>query len=158
MPLRYCSAPSVGKLKLLLCLWLINANSLYCSQPVACRGLVMPGRLFDWMPPTKFQYWAVAYRWWSLFLDTQYTVCDITTWQTNFLANLVDTTCIFRNAGAAVGQGEQQNSWEQWKLIINKLSRYKLSLFLFINNVILKNNNRNHRKSFRIIWVPELLQ
>jgi len=32
---------------------------------------------------------------------------------------------------------------------------YQLCLFLFINNVDLKNNNKNYRKSFGIIWVPE---
>jgi len=29
-----------------------------------------------------------------------------------------------------------------------KKNRYQLRLFLFINNVDLKNNNRNYRKSF----------
>jgi len=37
-------------------------------------------------------------------------------------------------------------------------NRYLLCLSLFINNVDLKNNNRNDRKSFWIFWVLEKLQ
>jgi len=37
-------------------------------------------------------------------------------------------------------------------------NRYKLCLFLFMNNVDLKNDNRNYRKPFSIFWVPEQLQ
>jgi len=37
-------------------------------------------------------------------------------------------------------------------------NRYQLCLFLFINNVDLKNDNRNYRKSFWIFSVSELLQ
>jgi len=37
-------------------------------------------------------------------------------------------------------------------------NRYLLCLFLFINNVDLKNRNRNFRKSFWIFWVLENLQ
>jgi len=60
--------------------------------------------------------------------------------ETNVLATFVDT-CIFSDAGAEKDLG-------QWKLIKNKKSRYQLCLFLFINNVDLKNNDRNCRKLF----------
>jgi len=36
-----------------------------------------------------------------------------------------------------------------------KINRYQLCLFLFITNVDLKYNNRNYRKSFWVIWLPE---
>jgi len=41
----------------------------------------------------------------ALFVTSQYDV--IFRFATNVLATLVDTTCIFSDAGAAVGQGEQ---------------------------------------------------
>jgi len=41
----------------------------------------------------------------TLFMTSQYDV--IFRFTTNVLAKFVDTTCIFRDAGAAVGQGEQ---------------------------------------------------
>jgi len=64
--------------------------------------------------------------------------------QTNVLAKFVNTTCTFRDAGAAVGQGSSKmmETYEKQKI------RHQLCLFLFINNVDLKNNNRNYRKSF----------
>jgi len=92
-----------------------------------------------------------------------YAVSDVTNdvmfrFGTNVLAKFVDTTCIFSGAGEAVGQGEQQNSLGQWKLIKKQKNRFLLCLFLFISNVDLKYNNRNYRKSFRIFWVLEKLQ
>ena len=39
-----------------------------------------------------------------------------------------------------------------------KKNRHQICLFLFNNNVDLKNNNRNDRKSFWIFWVLEELQ
>ena len=39
-----------------------------------------------------------------------------------------------------------------------KKNHYQLCLFRFINNVDLKNNNRNDRKLFWVFWVPEKLQ
>jgi len=36
-----------------------------------------------------------------------------------------------------------------------KKDRYHLWLFLFINDADFKNNNKNYRKSFRTLWVPE---
>jgi len=41
----------------------------------------------------------------TLFVTTQYNV--IFTFANNVLAKFADTTWIFRDAGAAVGQGEQ---------------------------------------------------
>jgi len=55
--------------------------------------------------------------------------------QTNVLAKFVDTACIFRDAGAG-GALKQLRAMETY------------ILFLFINNIDLKNNNRNYRKSF----------
>ena len=51
----------------------------------------------------------------------------------------------FREAGAV----QQLRAMETYKK-----NRYKC-LFLFINNVDLKNKNRNYRKSFWIFRVPE---
>jgi len=62
--------------------------------------------------------------WWSFLLDIRclwrHNVMSYSRLQTNVLAKFVDITCIFRDAGAAVGQGEQWNSWGQWNLIKNK--------------------------------------
>jgi len=41
----------------------------------------------------------------TLFVTSRYDV--IFTFATNVLTKFVDTTCIFRDAGAAIGQGEQ---------------------------------------------------
>jgi len=41
----------------------------------------------------------------TLFVTSQYDV--IFRFQTNVLVKFVDTTCIFRDARAAIGQGEQ---------------------------------------------------
>jgi len=64
--------------------------------------------------------------------------------QTNVLAKFVDTTCIFRDAGAA-GAVKQLRAMETFQ---KQKNRYQVCLFLFINNVDLKNNNRNYRKLF----------
>ena len=52
-------------------------------------------------------------------------------------------------AGWAVKEFRAMETYKQQK------NRYQLCLFLFINNVDLKNNNRNYRKSFLIFWLPE---
>jgi len=67
--------------------------------------------------------------------------------QNNVLAKFVDATCIFRDAGAAVGQ------WSGNRVEGNgNVSKTKKTLqFMFvsvINNVDLKNNDKNYRKSF----------
>jgi len=60
----------------------------------------------------------------------RHNVTSHSRFQTNVLAKFVDTTCIFRDAGAAVGQGSSNKSWGQWKFFKNKKKRYKLCLFL----------------------------
>jgi len=49
---------------------------------------------------------AVIVTGYTLFVTSQYDV--IFTFETNVLAKFVDTTCIFKDAGAAVEQGEQR--------------------------------------------------
>jgi len=81
-----------------------------------------------------------------LLVTSQYDV--IFRFATNVLAKFVDTTCVFRDTGAGVGQGgaiKQLWAIETYK---KQKNRYQLCLCLFINNVDLKNNNRNYRKSF----------
>jgi len=63
--------------------------------------------------------------------------------QTNVLAKFVDTTCISRDAGVAVGQESNKNV-ESNENIKTKKSVTQLCLFLFINNVDLKNTDRNY--------------
>jgi len=69
--------------------------------------------------------------------------------QTNVLAKFVDTTCIIKlrhlssgRAGRAVKMMRAMETYKKQK------NRYQLCLFLFNNNVDLKNNNRNIEKSF----------
>ena len=72
------------------------------------------------------------------FVTPQYDI--IFTFANTVLAKFVDTTCIFRDARAV----KELRAME----IYNKQkNRYQLCLFLFINNVDFKNNNRNYRKS-----------
>ena len=60
--------------------------------------------------------------------------------QTYVLAKFVDTTCIFRNAGAAAeGAVREFRAMETYK---KQKNRYQLRLFLFINNVDHQNHNR----------------
>jgi len=71
--------------------------------------------------------------------------------QINDFAKFADTTCVFRDAGAAVGQGEdvtRQDELRTMETYKRQKNRYHLRLFLFINSVYLKSNNRNYRKSF----------
>ena len=66
-------------------------------------------------------------------------------WHTTVLAKFVDTTYIFRDAWAAAGGAVKElRAMESYK---KQRNRYQLRLFLFINNVDLKNDNRNYRKS-----------
>jgi len=64
-----------------------------------------PGRLLDWMPLYQILVLNSGV-WWSLLLDMRclwrHNMTSYSRLQTNVLAKLVDTTCIFRNAGAAV--------------------------------------------------------
>jgi len=71
----------------------------------------------------------------------------ILTFANNVLAKFVDTTCILRDTGAAVGQGSSKRAEGNGNLQKTK-NCYQLCLFLFINSVDLKNNNRNYRKLF----------
>jgi len=62
--------------------------------------------------------------------------------QTNVLAKFVDTTCIFRDDGTAAGGAvEMLRAMETYK---KQKNHFQLCFFLFINNVDLKNNNRNY--------------
>jgi len=66
--------------------------------------------------------------------------------QTNVLAKFVDATCIFRNAGAAVGQGSSNRVEGNGN--VSKQKTLQDMFVSVINNVDLKNNNKNYRKPF----------
>jgi len=59
------------------------------------------------LPNSSIEQWrmVVIVTGYTLFVTSQHDV--IFRFATNVLAKFVDTTCIFRDAGAAVGHGEQ---------------------------------------------------
>jgi len=63
------------------------------------------------------------------------------------LAKFVDKNCIFRDAGAAAGQGSSKNV-EGNGNIKNKIIVSNFVCFCSSTLFDLKNNNRNYRKSF----------
>jgi len=71
-----------------------------------------PGRLLDWMPPYQILVFSSGV-WWSLLLDLRcswrHNMTSYSRLQTNVLAKFVDTTCIFRDAGAAVGKQSRRH-------------------------------------------------
>ena len=105
-------------------LWLVAKESTRLDVgPVACRGLVMPGAI-AWLDAPLLN--SSIEQWCMVVIVTEYTLlltsqCDVIFgFATHVLAKFVDTTCIFSGAGAAVGQGEQENILGQWKLMKNK--------------------------------------
>jgi len=110
---------------------------------VACRGLMWPRRLIDWMPP--FQILVLkSGACWSLLLNInclwRHSMTSFSRLETNVLAKFVDTTFIFRKAGAvARGAVKEFGAMETYKIQKN---RYQLRLFLFINNVDQKDHNK----------------
>ena len=114
---------------------------------VTCRGLVMP-RPTAWLyaPLPNSSTVLSSGVWWSLLLDIRslwrHNMTLYSYLQNNVLAKFVDTTtCIFRDPGVAVGQGgggavKEFRAMETYK---QQKNRYQLCLFLFINNVDLKN-------------------
>jgi len=58
------------------------------------------------LPNSSIEQWCVVVivTGYTLFVTSQYDV--IFTFATNVLAKFVDTTCIFSDAGVAVGQGK----------------------------------------------------
>jgi len=61
-----------------------------------------------------------------------------------------------RSSGRAGGPVTELRTVETNK---KQENRYQLCLFLFINNLDLKNNNKTYRKSLILnFWVPEWLQ
>jgi len=69
----------------------------------------MPGAtawLYAPLPNSNIEQWRVVIvTGYTLFVTSQYDV--IFKFVTSVLAKFVDTTCIFSDAGEAVGQGEQ---------------------------------------------------
>jgi len=95
--------------------------------------------------------------WWSLLPNIRclwrHYMTSYSRLQTNILAKFVDIPCIqgrwsSGKAGAAVKELRAMETFQKQK------NRYQVCLFLFINHVDLKNNNRNYRKLFWIIWGP----
>ena len=56
------------------------------------------------------------------------------------------------------GAGDAVKALSAMETYKKQTNRYQLCLFLFSNNVDLKNNNKNYRKPFWIFWVREELQ
>ena len=138
--------------------WYFEYLRLYWSTPLAIpnsgvqRSSDARGDCLIGCPPYQILVLSSGVGpWWSLLLNMRclwrHDMTSYSRLETNVLATFVDT-CIFSDAGAEKDLG-------QWKLTKNKKSRYQLCLFLFINNVDLKNNDRNCRKLFWIIWIPE---
>jgi len=74
----------------------------------------------------------------TLFATSQYDV--VFTFANQRFGEVFDTTCIFRNAGAAAGGSVKEfRAMETYK---KQKNRYQLRLFLFINNADHKNHNR----------------
>jgi len=62
-----------------------------------------------------------------------------------------------RDAGLVEGR-QQWKSWGAVETYEKQRNHYQLCVFLFINNVDLKNNNIDYRKLYWIFWVRESLQ
>ena len=82
-------------------------NGNFYFRTVACRGQVMPGATAWLDAPSQILVLSSGV-WWSLLLDIRclwrHNMTSYSRLQTNVLAKFVDTTCIFRDAGAAVGK------------------------------------------------------
>ena len=125
---------------------------------VACRGFVMPvvTAWFDApLPNSSIEQW-------------HRPMVGIVTGYTMFVTSQYDVIFTFPNQRFGEvcwhnmhiqGRRTSSRAGKAIKLLrameTYKRNSYQLCLFLFINNVDLKNNNRNYRKSFWIIWVPE---
>ena len=95
----------------------------YEYVPVACRGLAMPGataRLDGPLPSSSIEQCV----WWSLLLYMRclwrHNMTSYSCLQTNVLSKFVDTTCIFRDPGAAI---EKQSRRHGGLSLPNKASR-----------------------------------
>jgi len=75
------------------------------QRAVACRGLVMPGAT-AWsdapLPNFSIQQWRMVVMFTGCLW--RHNMTSYSRLQTNVLEKFVDTTCIFRDAGAAVGK------------------------------------------------------
>jgi len=71
----------------------------FCA--VACRGLVMPWATAWFDTPYTILVLSIGIRW---SLSWRYAVCDVVIRRHIHVCKFVDT-CIFRDGGAAVGQG-----------------------------------------------------
>ena len=98
-----------------------KGHKTYSWVAVACKGLVMPGAtawLEALLPNSSIEQWrmVVIVTGYTLWVTLLYDV--IFTLATNVLTKFVHTTCIFRDAVAAVGQGgakKQLRSMETYK-------------------------------------------
>jgi len=94
----------------LTCIWTLVVQAVWRQmQLTQWRAEVWwcPGRLLAWMPPYQILVLSSGI-WWSLLLDIhclwRHNMTSYSHLQTNVLAKFVDTTCIFRDAGAGVGK------------------------------------------------------
>ena len=84
-----------------------------CNGSVACRGLVMPGAT-AWLdaplPNSSIEQWrmVVIVTGYMMFVTSQ-SMTSYLRLQTNVLAKFVDTTCLFRDAGGAVGKQSRRH-------------------------------------------------
>jgi len=118
---------------------------------VACRGLLMPGAT-AWLN-APFQILVLSSGIWrSLLLDIRCFVTSQYGVICTFANQRFGEVCWHnvqiqrrRGSGRAGGLVKELRAMESYK---KQKDRYQLCLLLFINNVDLKNNNRNYRKSF----------
>jgi len=83
-----------------------------------------PGRLLDWMPTSQILVLSSGV-WWSLLLDIRYlwsnNMTPYSRLETNVMSKFVDTMCIFRDPGAAVGKHARRHGL--WGLAPPKSSK-----------------------------------
>ena len=144
-------------LSLAICHWW---QGIIPVTTVASRGLVMP-RATAWLdaslPNSSIEQWrrsmmAIVTKY-TLFVTSRYDAiltfanerCGVVCWYNIYIQGR-------RSSGRAGGAVKQLMAMETYK---KQKNRYQFSLFLFIKHVDLKNNTRNYKKLFWIIWVPK---
>ena len=129
----------------------IEVCAVEVFSSVACRGLVMP-RATAWLDAPLLSSSIEQWRMVVLLLDLRclwrHNMTSHSRFQTNVLAKFVDATCIFRDAGAAVGQGSSNRVEGNGNLSKTK-KRYKVCLFLLstiLTSKIITKITENHSK------------
>ena len=127
---------------------------------VACRGLMMSGAT-AWLdaplPNSSIEQWRMVVIVTGISCLWRHNMTSYSHLQTNVLAKFVDTICIFREAGAAVGKGRSKTVEGNGILLKTKKIVTKCVSFCW-SSMLTSKNNINYWKSFWFIWVLERLQ